>query len=167
MASADAFRDWYGRVKTLELGCVLSCFGRAIQSSGALQNWPPQGSQPPDAMQKCLLLEMLADAKLKVDDISTDVKYKQKEDDWWQEQGVKLVSRLKVAFGGTDGAGGDPGKVTSGMLTGHVLGKAECKATVANPLFATWEAHVSHGHFEEAKAMLVTTSEFGLEIPRR
>ena len=76
MATAVAFRGWYGRVKGLELGCVLSCLGRAMQSSGALQNWPPQGSQPPDAMQKCLLLEMLADAKLKIDDISTDVKYK-------------------------------------------------------------------------------------------
>ena len=74
MATEAAFRAWYIRVRGLELGCVLSCMGRAMQSSGALQNWPAQGSQPPDAMQKCLLLEMLADAKLKVDDISTDVK---------------------------------------------------------------------------------------------
>ena len=74
MASADAFRGWYGRVKLLELDCVLSCPGRAMQSSGALQNWPAQGSQPPDAMQKCLLLEMLANARLKIDDISTDAK---------------------------------------------------------------------------------------------
>ena len=143
MATEVAFRAWYVRVKSLELGCVLSCLGRAMQSSGALQNWPPQGSQPPDAMQKCLLLEMLANAKLRVDDISTEAKYKKKDDDWWQEQGFRLISRLKAAFGGTDGAGGDPGKVTASMLTGHVLGKAECNATVANPLFASWEAHVS------------------------
>ena len=115
MASADAFRAWYIRVRGLELGCVLSCMGRAMQSSGALQNWPAQGSQPPDAMQKCLLLEMLANARLKIDDISTDGKYKKQDDDWWQEQGFRLISRLKAAFGGTDGAGGDPGKVTSSM----------------------------------------------------
>ena len=107
MATEAAFRAWYIRVKSLELGCVLSCMGRAMQSSGALQNWPAQGSQPPDAMQKCLLLEMLANARLKIDDISTDAKYKKQDDDWWQEQGFRLIARLKVAFGGTDGAGGD------------------------------------------------------------
>jgi hypothetical protein len=166
MATEAAFRAWYIRVRGLELGCVLSCMGRAMQSSGALQNWPAQGSQPPDAMQKCLLLEMLANARLKIDDISTDAKYKKQDDDWWQEQGFRLIARLKVAFGGTDGAGGDPGKVTASMLTGHVLGKAECNATVVNPLFTTWEAHVSRGNFEEAKAMLVTTSEFGRTLQR-
>jgi hypothetical protein len=70
---------------------VLSCLGRAMQSSGALQNWPPQGSQPPDAMQKCLLLDMLANAKLLINDISTDVsKYKKKDDDWRGAEGTGL-----------------------------------------------------------------------------
>ena len=54
-------------------------------------------------MQKCLLLEMLANAKLKVDDISTDVKYKRKDDDWWQAKGIKLVSRIKKSFGPSHG----------------------------------------------------------------
>ena len=75
-------------------------------------------------MQKCLLLDMLANAKLKIDDISTDAKYKKKDDDWWQAEGFKLIPRIREAFGGTDAVGGDPGKVTVGMLSGHVLGKA-------------------------------------------
>jgi hypothetical protein len=82
------------------------------------------------------------------------------DDDWWQDEGIKLVARITEAFGG-GAVEVAPGKVTLAMLSRHVMGKAECDSTVGNALFQTWEAHVAAGRFEEAKAMLVTSTAFG------
>jgi hypothetical protein len=51
-------------------------------------------------VQKGQLLEKLAQGKLKIDDVSTAVKYKGKDDDGWQDEGIKLVARITTAFGG-------------------------------------------------------------------
>ena len=47
MATTVAFKAWHTKVKALGLGCVLSCLGRDMQSSGVLPNWPPAGALLP------------------------------------------------------------------------------------------------------------------------
>ena len=164
MATPAAFKAWYALVKALKLeGDVLSELGRDMHSKGSLPQWPPTGA--PGALQKGQLLVKLADAKLKIDDISTHTKYNGLDDDWWQDEGFKLVARITAAFGGGT-ADAAPGKVTLAMLSGHVMGKAECDSTVANPLFSAWEAHVAADRFEEAKAMIVTSTLFGRTLHR-
>ena len=99
MATPAAFKAWYAKVKALKLeGDVLSELGRDMHSKGSLPHWPPTGA--PGSLQKGQLLVKLADANLKIDDISTHTKYNGLDDDWWQDEGFKLVARITAAFGG-------------------------------------------------------------------
>jgi hypothetical protein len=58
-----------------------------MHSKGSLPQWPPTG-----ALQMGQLLVKLAQAKLKIDDISVDAKYNGLDDDWWHPQKLALLA---------------------------------------------------------------------------
>ena len=97
MATPAAFKAWYAKVKALKLeGDVLSELGRDMHSKGSLPQWPPTGA--PGALQKGQLLVKLAEAGLKIDDISTHTKYNGLDDDWWQDDPVGECCRMELWY---------------------------------------------------------------------
>ena len=102
---------------------------------------------------------MLSKAKLVVDDISTDGKYKGKDEEWWEEQGGTLLERILEKFAGSGRGVADTERITAEMMSGLTLRRKDAEEVVSNAAFAAFESHVAAAEFEKAKELLNTDTQ--------
>ena len=88
------------------------------------------------------LRNRLREADLTVSDILTDDSYKGKKSEWWFVEGCKYCDRLIGKFTVTA-----RDVLTPEMMTGITLSPTECRESVADARFETWEAEMLKGDY--------------------
>ena len=82
----------------------LDVVGKDLVRSGVLRE-AEFSLKDPDRLQKAKLKARLIDSGVKIDDISTDVLFRNQPDDWWEEHGALLASRIQAAWDSQAGGG--------------------------------------------------------------
>ena len=135
----------------------LDVVGKDLVRSGVLRE-AEFSLKDPDRLQKAKLKARLIDSGVKIDDISTDVRFRNQPDDWWEEHGALLASRIQAAWDSQVGGGAVLGDA---MVAGQVLSERECKRVVEDSDMSLLEKHLQAQDQVEIKNVIQSGTEFG------
>ena len=158
LSTPDEFRGFLVNLKEdARIVDFLDVVGKDLVRSGVLRE-AEFSLKEPDRLQKAKLKARLIDSGVKIDDISTDAFFKDQPDEWWEEHGALLVSRIQEAWGSQAGGGAVLGDA---MVSGQVLSERECKRVVEDPNMILLEKHLQAQDQVEIKNVIQSGTEFG------
>ena len=162
MPVSAAYQNFHTALNALELTAVelWKPIGQDLSAAGVLTSeiWPGSEAGP---IHFGRVRTLVRDTEVVIDDIDvTQARYKKKAEDWWMDQGDKLLTRLKAALGVTASAGTADGKVTATQASGEVLVNSEVAQVVNDTDFPAFVKLVNDKNHTAALAMLTATSGF-------
>jgi hypothetical protein len=139
-----------------EIGDFIENLGQDLVGSEILRE--AEFGKKPSMLQKSKLKAKLRGSKIFVGDIEADASWKNKQEQWWDEHGSKLVIRIQDAW---KRRAGGVGSVTDEMIRGQVLSRQECNEVVEDEKMAAAEQKLEDADFEGCKKLIASNTRFG------